>query len=298
MKVLVAVDSSSSYESVVNEVAAEVWPRGTCLCVLSVVEPSYLWNVAGTGDTPQESAENLVQLAAKRLTNGSVQAYGVVKQGDPKTVIVDEAQAIAADLVVVGSRGHSGVTRFLMGSVAQAVVRYAPCSVRVVRPHSKEEPAVYSATRILLGTDGSEFSEIAARIIAQRPWLPGSEVNIVSVVELSVSPVHAPFFDSDAVEASRAEAMAHAQQAIMKAEAVITEAGLKTTETLLLPTASVKDLILQEAVRWDAGLIVLGSHGRRGLKRFLIGSVSEAVAVHSTCTVEVVRGAGASGSRG
>jgi len=124
-----------------------------------------------------------------------------------------------------------------------------------------------------------------------RPWLPGSEVNIVSVVELSVSPVHAPLFDTETIEAGRAEAMTHAQQAIMRAEAMITEAGLKTTETLLLPTSGVKDLILREAEKWDADLIVLGSHGRRGVKRFLIGSVSEAVAVHAKCTVEVVRSA-------
>jgi nucleotide-binding universal stress UspA family protein len=293
MRVLVAVDSSSSYESVVNEVASSAWPAGTSFCLLSVVEPSYLWNVARLEDGPKEAADDLVRLAVKRLQDISAQCSGMAKPGVPKTVILEEAQRMNADLIVVGSHGHSGATRFLLGSVAQAVIRFAPCSVRVIRSRPHEEPAVYRGTKILLATDGSNFSEDAAQAVARRPWLPGSEVNIVSVVELNVAPLHAPIFDSDAIEASRAEAMAHAQQAIMQAEAMITGAGTKTMETVLLPTASVKDLILNEAKKWGADLIVLGSHGRQGLKRFLIGSVSEAVAVHAACSVEVVRKASA-----
>jgi len=297
MKLLIAVDSSSSYENVINDVAATPWPCGTSICVLSVIEPSYVWNVARMNDTPQETAESLVNLAVKRLQNGCTQACGLVKQGDAKTVIVDEATRLGADLVVVGSKGHSGVTDFLLGGVAQSVVRFAPCSVRVVRLGPREAPAVYNGTRIMLATDGSAFSQAAARAVAGRPWLPGSEVNIVSVAELSISVVHAPLFDSDAMEASRAEALERAQNAIQQAEAALSEAGLKVTETLLLPTAGAKDLILKEARTWNADLIVAGSHGRKGLQRFLIGSVSEAVAVHAKCNVEVVRARQESGNR-
>jgi nucleotide-binding universal stress UspA family protein len=289
MNVLVAVDSSSVYENVLTEVALRPWPAGASLCVLTVVEPSYVWNVPRMENGPQETAENMVHLAVKQLTARQLQAYSVVKQGDPKSVIVDEALRMNADLVILGSRGHSGVTRFLLGSVAETVVRSAACSVEVVRVREREEPDVYRGTRILLATDGSESSENAARSIAARPWLPGSEVNVVSVVELIVPPLHTTLFDSDAMEVSRAEAMTHAQQAIMSAEKIITAAGLKVTETILLPVASVKELILHEAEKWDADLIVLGSHGRHGLERFLIGSVSEAVARNAKCSVEVIR---------
>ena len=90
MKVLVAIDSSSSYENVINEVAVSPWPCGTSICVLSVVEPSYAWNVPRIQDAPDDAAETLVDLATKRLSSGCTQAYGMVKRGDPKTVIVDE----------------------------------------------------------------------------------------------------------------------------------------------------------------------------------------------------------------
>jgi nucleotide-binding universal stress UspA family protein len=57
-----------------------------------------------------------------------------VRQGDPRTVIIDEAKAWSADLIVVGSHGYTGIKRLLLGSVAQSVVSHAPCSVEVVRP--------------------------------------------------------------------------------------------------------------------------------------------------------------------
>ena len=290
LKVLVAVDSSSAYETVLNEVAARPWPAGTSAHVLTVVEPSYVWNVPRMEDGPEETAGHLAQLAVNRLNDRQLQACGVVRYGDPKEIILAEAEQIEADLLMVGSHGHSGVTRFLMGSVAQAVVRSAPCSVEVVRAREREDPAVYRGTRILLATDGSRSSENAAHSIADRPWLPKTEVNIVSVVQLTVPALHAPFLDSDAMEAARTGAMQHAQQAILAAEEIIKQAGLYASETILLPVTSAKELILHEAEKWDADLIVLGSHGRRGFKRLLIGSVSEAVAMHARCSVEVIRG--------
>jgi len=293
MKILVAVDSSSSYEVVLNEVASRPWPAGTSIEALTVVELSSIWNVPRMENDPRETAETLANLAAKRLTDSKVQAYSLVKSGDPKVVIVEEAARIGADLVILGARGHSGVTRFLIGSVAHKVVAAAKCSVEIVRTRVREEPKVYQGTRIMLATDGSKSSENAAKSIAERPWLPGSEVNIVGVVEPNVTALHAPFLESDAMERARAEAMKHAQQAILSAEAIVTSAGLKATETVLVPLASTKELILHEAEKWGADLIVLGSHGRHGISRFLIGSVSEAVAAHAKCSVEVIRGAAA-----
>src|SRR5262249_40662968 len=156
--------------------ATSPWPCGTSICVLSVVEPTFVWNAPRMDDEPDRTAEGLVKLAVKRFQNGCTQTYGLVKHGDPKTVILDEAARTGANLVVVGSAGHSGVTRFLLGSVAQSVVRFARCSVRVVRARASEDGVAYSGARILLATDGSEYSQAAAREVAGRSWLPGSEV--------------------------------------------------------------------------------------------------------------------------
>ena len=72
------------------------------------------------------------------------------------------------------------------------------------------------------------------------------------------------------------------------AEQVLTSAGLKATTVVL--SGNPKEVILEEAKKWNADLIVVGSHGRRGFKRFLLGSVSEAIAINAHCSVVVVRG--------
>jgi nucleotide-binding universal stress UspA family protein len=145
---------------------------------------------------------------------------------------------------------------------------------------------------VLLATDGSECSEVAARSIAERPWPLGSEIHILSVVELSVPLFrvpYPPYFDPHAMEELRGQAMQRTEEAVMASEKIITDAGLTVSGTVAVPCATPKELILEEAHKWGADLIVVGSHGRRGINRFLLGSVSEAVASHAHCSVEIIR---------
>src|SRR5262249_33079535 len=130
--------------------------------------------------------------------------------------------------------------------------------------------------------------------IAERPWPPGTEFHILSKVELSLSPLRAafepPFADSAAMEKLRGEAMKRAQDAIMAAEQVLTDTGcLNTSEAVSVLLSSPQNVILEEARNWNADLIVVGSHGRSPISRFLLGSVSEAIALHAPCSVEVIR---------
>jgi len=91
------------------------------------------------------------------------------------------------------------------------------------------------------------------------------------------------------MEALRAEAMKRSQDAIAGAEQILTDAGLQASEEVSVLLAGPKTVILEEAGTWGADLIVIGSHGRRGITRFLLGSVSEAVALYAHCSVEVIR---------
>ena len=81
----------------------------------------------------EKGARQVVAHATEQLTRADLSVDTAVRQGDPRTVIVDEAAEWGADLIVLGSHGHTGLTRLLLGSVAQAVVAHAPCSVEVVR---------------------------------------------------------------------------------------------------------------------------------------------------------------------
>ena len=287
MNVLLAVDSSAASQAAVREVAARPWPAGSIVRILSVVDPTYAWNAPGLKESLLKSAEDLVRCASEPLKSSGIETTTLVLTGDPKAVVVDHAGQMGADLVVLGSHEASDVMRFLLGSVARAVVRFAPCSVEIVRV----TPGPV-ARKILLATDGSECSEAAARSIAARPWPAGSEVRIVSVVELSAAWFRTPYpayFDPKAMEALRGDAMKRAQEAVMAAELIVTGAGLPVSGTVDVPSASVKELILNEAVEWGADLVVVGSHGRRGASRFLLGSVSEPVAFHANSSVEIIR---------
>jgi len=79
-------------------------------------------------------------------------------------------------------------------------------------------------------------------------------------------------------------------EAVARARQVLTEEGIKPVEIDSLPVGDPKEVILDQAKNWDADLIVVGSHGYHGIDRLMLGSVSEAVAIHADCSVEVIRG--------
>ncbi|HEY7182841.1 MAG TPA: universal stress protein [Blastocatellia bacterium] len=145
--------------------------------------------------------------------------------------------------------------------------------------------------KILLATDGSDCSKAAARSVAERPWPANSEVMILSAMEIPYAPTTEAWVlpDSYYRELERV-AKEQAEAAVKYAAEQFSSgktAGLEITTKIM--SGSARDVILDEAERWDADLIVLGSHGYRGWQRFLLGSVSHAVASHAHCSVEIAR---------
>jgi nucleotide-binding universal stress UspA family protein len=257
--------------------------------VLHVVEPAHLWEMSGTAEELTRRSEELLTGAVARLCAAEFDVEGTLLHGDPKRVILDRIAHAGADLVVVGS--NPTATRFFLGNVAAAVVRYAPCSVEIVRGPVHDA----GARKILLAVDGSAGSEAAARSIAARPWGADAEVRVLSVVELILPPVIAllepPFIHSEQVEVLRGEAMQRAEEAVASACGIVSVTLPKVSQAISVLLDGPRKIILDEAVEWGADLIVLGSHGHRGLDRFLLGSVAESVAMHAYCSVEVIRGA-------
>lgn len=140
--------------------------------------------------------------------------------------------------------------------------------------------------KILLAVDSSESSEKAVEAVANQSWPPGSEVRIISVVDLSYFPIPEAG-DFDQWERGGRELM---QTAVNQAvERIRTSQPNPPQVSDLIVNGHAKQEILDEAERWGADLIVVGSHGYRGLKRFVLGSVSQAVVAHAHCSVMVVR---------
>ena len=146
--------------------------------------------------------------------------------------------------------------------------------------------------KILLAVDGSKCSEAACDSVASRPWPHPSEVRILSVAEhaslMAMPDTWGP--PSDFYEKLEKAARDQAKTVVDKVVAILgSRMGDGVTVTSVVMEGFPKEEILKEADRWKADLIVLGSHGYRGLKRFWLGSVSQAVATHATCSVEIIR---------
>ena len=145
--------------------------------------------------------------------------------------------------------------------------------------------------KILLATDGSDYSKAAVNSVAERPWPEGSEVKIISAMEIPYAPTTETWvlpsgYYSELDRVAREQAEAAVKDAVERIESG-KASGLEIITKII--SGSAREAILDEAERWGADLIVLGSHGYSGWQRFLLGSVSHAVATHAHCSVEIVR---------
>lgn len=295
MKIVLAIDASTTSQNLVDNVASRPWPSGTRFTVLHVINVAALGRFAAMLDQEKKVGQSLVAAAAEKLLHAGLDAGTEILLGFPRKTIVEYAKEWTADFVIVGSHGQSAMARFLLGSVAQAVLRGALCSVEIVRCTQKDAWKKANAMRILLATDGSESATTAVRSIINRPWPPDSQVKVVSVAELVVpgsemdASSSCPVYPVSLLEEIWSEAREHACEAIARARKILETAKLHVTMEECSLEGDPRIILLDQARKWNADLIVLGSHGRHGIDRLLMGSVSEFVAMHALCSVEVIR---------
>ncbi len=146
--------------------------------------------------------------------------------------------------------------------------------------------------KILLATDDSVHSSAAVEEVANRPFPAGTQLLIISAFESTFLVVSAPapmgglagsYKEADEI------AQKHAEDAVKIASEIIKEKNPALSISTKVINESPKEGILKEAESFGADLIVVGSHGQSALSRFLLGSVSHAVALHANCSVEIVR---------
>ena len=197
-----------------------------------------------------------------REAGGSV-AKKHIREGQTAEEIVALAEELEVGLIAIGSRGLGGLRRMLMGNVSDSVVRHAHCPVMVVRAQAVEFP-----TKILVATDRSKEAQLAATTAADLAKSTNSELHIVHV----------------GFERYRDEA----QEELEEEVDMIRESGAKDIQAHLefgMPDTAIIDL----AEKLGAGLTVMGSRGLGGVRRALLGSISDSVVRHAPCPVMVVR---------
>lgn len=141
MKIVIGVDDSPFSNAAVDYAKATTWPVGTEFLVVSASAPVFV----GPGEAAAPGAiaeiieqqekyhQGVAEKAVASLKAAGLKATGRMLPSDPRGALVDSAKQFAADLVIVGSHGRSGITKLLLGSVAAYVVSHAPCNVLVVK---------------------------------------------------------------------------------------------------------------------------------------------------------------------
>jgi nucleotide-binding universal stress UspA family protein len=290
MKILIGVDGSSASDAALQEVTLRPWPKGSEFRLVTAVDPFFFVRAPQLLEETKKSTKEELEEDAAGLRGKSWPVSTEVLLDNPRHAIAKLATEWKADLAVLGSHGRGAFTRLLIGSTAQAVLRHAPCSVEIVRtPRGDRASRGVHGMRILLPTDGSEYAVLAANKVAERPWPEGSVFKVLACPEYPVLIGEYPYFAPEQlVELSKASE-AQATAAAAAAGAVLRNSGFEVKTEVTEPRDSPSRTILSSADLWQSDLIVMGSHGRRGFDRLVMGSVSESVAMHANCSVEVVR---------
>jgi len=254
---------------------------------LELVHAWHLPAMASGGEypLPAEAIQGMVDDAERGLTDTLAEAkkLGVehvssqLVSGPPWERIIELASA--RDLIVMGTHGRTGISRFLLGSVAEKVVRHAPCSVLVARPHG--EPAAFQ--HILVPVDFSEPSRRALDEAGDIASRTGARVTLLHVLELPAIYRGQPPADFVQDIDQRASTQLDDWGELVEQK---TRAKVERIVRTGVAPAQVLSVIAEDP---SVDLVVVGSHGRTGMKRLVLGSVAEKLVRHAGLPVLVAR---------
>jgi nucleotide-binding universal stress UspA family protein len=312
MKILIGYDGSDCAEAALDDLKRAGLPESAEAHILSVAEvwlpppppssyeiveqarevkvPADLKRVYTRSSTAVKEAQAAAERARERVKTNFPQwdVFAEAGSGSPAWELVFKADHWKPNLIVVGSHGRSALGRFVLGSVSQRVLTEAACSVRIARGRVEESD---SLVRVIIGIDGSPGSEAAVRAVAARNWPPRSEAKLIVVDDPFVPAFVGNFIPPLAKtieEDSKAE-LVWAEKIAAQAEALLHGAEIKVTR--VLRQGDPKHELPKAAEEWGTDCIFVGSTGfSNRLERFVLGSVSAAVAARAHCSVEVVRG--------
>jgi nucleotide-binding universal stress UspA family protein len=285
----IAVELSRSLDSALHVVYVEPLPDPYARPESAIPDPDYRNEVRTIAD--REAREKLDNVATKVGSIGEV-AGSYARSGRPDAEIVRLAEEIDAGLVVVGSRGLGPIRRAVLGSVSSSVVHHAHCPVLVVRGEERDtgEDGGRPLGPIVLAIDGSEEAKLAAQAAAEISGGTGSEVHLLYVMPAEKQLIGYHRYSQDVKESLLEQARKEARKFLDEQAESVRSSGGTVAQTYLASGRADEEIVeLSEEI--GAGIVVVGSRGLGGVKRALIGSVSESVVRHAHCPVLVVRSA-------
>jgi nucleotide-binding universal stress UspA family protein len=273
-KIIVAVDGSAGSLHTLKEALTLGAERLTAVSVVPGFGPR-----RGQGEEPPASLrrpyERALTAAREMAKEAGVELETILAVGEPYRGIVEQAEARDADVVVIGLKGPELPEEAMMGSTTARVIGYSPRDILVVGPDAR-----VAFARILLATDGSRYSRRALAKALEVARAYGGALQVVSALDVP------PGFAAEAPEVT-AELLAGLHRQVEEARNRAEGLGIECQGWVRQGPAHQVITGLARAGRID--LIVMGSHGRTGLKRLLMGSVAERVIGRAPCPVLVVK---------
>ena len=314
MRILIGYDGSDCAEAAIYDLrraglpaeveavvltAAEVTPHLPAFCYepadpdVLKHEPPIVYNARVLAQAAIAEAKATARHGADRVRaefpKWKIEPHSAPDYSAYRALIV-KAEKWRPDLIVVGSHGRSAAGRTLLGSVSQNVLSHAVSSVRIARFREDASRLAGEPVRIVLGIDGSADSAAAASAVADRPWPAGSEVRVMMAVDhrLSMALAYGPPLGVWAAGMRpTGDDKAHARQIVSAVAKDLSRKDLLATP--VITDGDPKQALLREAEQFNADCIFVGAQGHSRLERFLLGSVSAAIANRARCSVEVVR---------
>ena len=295
-KILVPLDGSATAEAALPYVEALAVGFKTPVELLSVIDVGAMTAYLTADKVPQldsvvakeeENSRSYLESVIKNYSASFAAACDVVR-GDPAEEILQSASKDRDPLIAMATHGHSGAKRWLLGSVAEKVLRNSSCPLFLVRASEAQTEARRIINSIVVPLDGSALAEQILPTVSQWAQALDLEVALIRAVEFPALTYYGSEEDFAAYENfqedEKREAAAYLKT---KAQALIA-GGVRTVSTSVLGGSAAAAIIsyTREAPR---ALIAMSTHGRSGVRRWMLGSIAEKVVRHGEDPVLIVR---------
>jgi nucleotide-binding universal stress UspA family protein len=248
------------------------------------------WEVTETGrerselEDVTEKGRNYVNAYLEQQA-ATVRAQGfevepIARVGRPAEAVLGATDDV--DLIVIATHGRAGVVRWWLGSVADEIVKESTCPTLVIGPNVAIALEPYELERVLLPLDGSEMAEQAIPLAALIARATGAEIDVVRCMSLT-SVAYDPgmgMYSAELIDSMEESVRAYLEGVASRIE------GAKVTTTMM--TGAPSEMLLEHLRERPAGLVVTTSHGRRGVARAALGSVTDRL-LHGPAPVLIYR---------
>jgi len=265
-KILLATDGTVHSEGAIREAIKFASKCSSKIYAVMTLETNPEYETIGSSAMQKEEIDankHLESIKSRTEKEGLTCETMLHESMDASQAIVDEANAKKVDMIVIGRRGYKGVAKAMMGEVAAKVITHAPCKVLVV-----PKAAQLEYKNILVATDGLTQANAAVAEAISIAKRCGSHIIVLSAMRDETEQVEATKYSSEAA-------------ALAKKEGVSAEA--------VTPMGRSFNAIVETAGGRGVDLIVMGTYGKTGVKKFIMGSATEKVIGSAGCAVLVIK---------